>query len=566
MKPSFLVPSVLLVCACTSHLATSATLHVWQDSPSPGPPYATWTTAAHVIQDAVDAAVDGDTVLVTNGVYATGGRAVHGTMTNRVAIDRAITLRSVSGLEMTTIKGGEAPGGDTYGNGDGAIRCVYLGNGASLEGFTLANGHTRRNGNEYQEMQGGGVWSESSGVVTKCALTGNSAATSGGGALGSTLYNCLLTGNFSQSRGGGAHWSTLYNCTLTNNEAGYEAGGAYGGTLYNCILVDNAAPEGGGASWGTLYDCTLSGNVASWYGGGASWARLYNCILTGNSTRHGGGAYQSTLYNCTVLGNSAATSGAGIWGGALYNSIVYHNEGGNYSGYCTFQYSCTTPLPEGEGNFDAEPLIMQPVAGDLRLAPGSPCIDAGSDFYLAEVRLHLSDILTTDLDGNPRLLDGDGDGIPQFDVGAYEYRPPNPAEDVETLIAQVIGSDLAHNCTNPLLATLRAAAASFERESSRSGVNQLRAFQKKVQAQVAPADPDLAAQLVAAAQEVIDTVQAAAVLRIKAAGPKAALLWQQGVLQEAETLEGPWEDVSEAASPHEVEADSRQKFYRVKME
>ena len=36
--------------------ASAATRYVWQDSPSPGPPYDTWANAAHDIQTAVDAA------------------------------------------------------------------------------------------------------------------------------------------------------------------------------------------------------------------------------------------------------------------------------------------------------------------------------------------------------------------------------------------------------------------------------------------------------------------------------------------------------------------------------
>ncbi len=63
----------------------------------PTAPYTNWATAATTIQDAVDAAMGKDTVLVTNGVYASGGRAAFGTTTNRVAITRSITTLVLAG-------------------------------------------------------------------------------------------------------------------------------------------------------------------------------------------------------------------------------------------------------------------------------------------------------------------------------------------------------------------------------------------------------------------------------------------------------------------------------------
>jgi hypothetical protein len=130
--------------------ASAATRYVWQSSPIPTPPYSNWAKAARVIQDAVDVAVAGDEIVVTNGTYAAGGRAV-GTnlLVNRVAVDKPLTLRSVNGPQFTVIQGYQVPGTT---NGDGAIRCVYLANGAVLAGFTLTNGATRTTGDEEREQ------------------------------------------------------------------------------------------------------------------------------------------------------------------------------------------------------------------------------------------------------------------------------------------------------------------------------------------------------------------------------------------------------------------------------
>ena len=405
-------PKVTLLAAgllfLTAAQATPATIrYVNVNNPNPAPPYTDWGSAATTIQVAVDAAAAGDEILVTNGVYATGGRAIHGLMTNRVAVDKPITLRSVNGPASTIIRGHQVPGAT---NGDGAIRCAYLAEGAALSGFTLTNGATRASGGEIMEQSGGGLWCEFyTTQVTNCILTGNSAYYEGGGASGGTLIRCTLTGNSAQV-GGAVAGTALSDSTLAGNSA-YEGGASYGATILRCTLAGNSAPHGGAASEGTLDHCWLTGNSADW-GGGAAWSDLYNCTLTGNSASDGGGTFESGLRNCTLTGNEAFEDGGGTRGGGLNNCIVYYNtasQGANFY-FGNLNYCCTLPLPDiGTGSITNDPRFLDWFNGNLRLQSNSPCINAGANFYA---------LSPTDLDGNPRIKGG------TVDIGAYEFQAP----------------------------------------------------------------------------------------------------------------------------------------------
>ncbi|MEJ0089178.1 MAG: choice-of-anchor Q domain-containing protein [Limisphaerales bacterium] len=332
------------------------------NSTNSAPPYTNWITAATNIQDAVDASSMGDFIVVSNGTYNTGGRAVYGTSTNRLAVDKAVTVESVNGPGSTVI----------VGNYD--IRCVYLTNGASLIGFTLKNGAVISSANNPTNQDcGGGVWCESvSTTVSNCVLTYNLAYKNGGAAYQGTFNNCIISNNTAVMGGAGTYQANLNNCTVTRNHLQTDlsgGGGAAFGVLSNCLVIQNSAPNGGGTYFSTLNNCIvsnnyahfgggmccgtisntiISGNTAKFYGGGALSNSLVNCLLIGNKATnntvnsfygtYGGGAFQSSLINCTVMNNSSYTAGGGVCGGMLNNCMMMANSAQTGGAVVAFSY------------------------------------------------------------------------------------------------------------------------------------------------------------------------------------------------------------------------------------
>ena len=181
-----------------------------------------WETAFRDIQSAVDAANDGDLILVAEGTYAPFE-----------TYNKSIEIRSVGGYANTEI------------DADDSKRCATLGRDESstntvLVGFTLVKGN----------------------ATTDATLT---LWNCGGGVCGGTVRNCRIT-DCTASKGGGAYYSWMENCLIDHNTASTYGGGTYGCVAVNCTIADNA--------------------VESWYsgsGGGAYLGGCWNSIVYNNS-------------------------------------------------------------------------------------------------------------------------------------------------------------------------------------------------------------------------------------------------------------------------------------------
>ncbi len=102
-----------------------------------------WITAKQTIQAAVDLTTDGDTVWVTNGIYA---------LSAEISVTNAITIRSVNGPEVTIV------------DGNRSTRCFNLyDNNCRVVAFTIQNGSV------FLENDGGGIFCQSTNLLYQIA-------------------------------------------------------------------------------------------------------------------------------------------------------------------------------------------------------------------------------------------------------------------------------------------------------------------------------------------------------------------------------------------------------------
>jgi PKD repeat protein len=361
-----------------------------------------WATAVKTIQKGLDlASATGWTVQVANGTYTgTGNKDLD-------FAGKAIHLQSLGGAENCIIDCENSGRGFLFHSGETSASMV--------RGFTIRNGNV--------SGRGGGIYcGSSSPTITGCVIANNTGGDYVYGGGGIYCYSCN---------------SIISNCTIESNNATADGGGILCDngsslTIINSVIRGNDAYGGGGITCGesnpTITNCVIANNTAraAYFGGGGihcyeSSPVLTNCTIAGNSASYGGGLTSAassnpSLNNVICWSNNASSGGKQIY--------VFHSNASvtlNHSDYSNGTDDVAGSGPVTANNcINLDPLFVDAANGNYRLQSMSPCIDAGDNSLVP------ADV-ATDLDGNPRIADGNNDGIETVDIGAYESLAPGPA-------------------------------------------------------------------------------------------------------------------------------------------
>lgn len=413
--------ALLWVVLSTPSARAQSTWHVRADAP-PGGDGTSWASAFAGLDEALAALQPFDRVWVAAGTYRPGvpvdptdPRSATFLVPAAVSLyggfaGHEATLDERAGLFDETVLSGDL--GRQGERSDDAYNVVRTVNPSGvppgpvrIDGFTVRDGNADGAG---LDSTGGGVNGFNQFLVLSDVTLRENNALSGGGVFAQPgvlwLTRCRFLDNTAEVRGGGLHGQALalraYGCVFARNRARHRGGAVnlvsiaqvQSALLANCVFHDNSAARGGalhlpggsfssGKAW--LAGCTLAFNGAA-LEGGALW-------LQGEVTYPG----TALLSNSIVWGNRAPL-GPQVFGRAA--AVRCDVEGGGFT---------------AAGNFAAPPLFVDAAARDLRLAPGSPCIDAGWESAIA-----------------PDLLDLDGDGVLQepvpFDAAGWRRLRDDP--------------------------------------------------------------------------------------------------------------------------------------------
>ena len=357
------------------------------------PPFDTWGKAATNIQQAVDAAGSGDTVLLADGTFSIGAE---------ISLTKAITVTSLNGPDATRITKTA-----TY------MRLFNINHASALLcNITVTNGATG------QTTQGAGIY-VSAGTVSNCVIAeckpnrGSTVYLTG---ANSRLTHSVIRDNYDLGNSAGcggvklAGGTLMQYCTLTRNRCGTEVNGISSvymignSTVQNCVISNNAANSGSIAS---IALALQAGDT------------VRNTLIVNNANR-GISMAGGTVDCCTVSRNlcyGTGANGIALAGGQVRNSIFYYNGNSKYAASArdcvitggAISNSCS-PLLAGSNNTAAPPLFADPAAADFTLLPGSPCLETATNVPLVAL-----DLLNT-----ARPIDGDSDGTAKPDMGCFE--------------------------------------------------------------------------------------------------------------------------------------------------
>jgi hypothetical protein len=327
------------------------------------------------------------------------------------------------------------------------------------------------------DFSGGAVYAQNSTLnVTNCIFAGDKVNNdSGGGIYNSTdsepnITNCIFTGNKAFNYGGAIYnyqsTATVANCFFTGNNADYYGGGIYNyqclsAIVTNCIFSGNNANKYGGGmankeNVSLVTNCTFTENKAYYGGGTCNWynsdSNFTNCIFWDNDANTGNDEIfdnsEISVTCCDVKGGWAGTGNinedpcffevdtpTGSWtDNAFYDGTTFQstltdsyaswavNElAGRFVNPDTLNQKLQFFIVSNDANTIKVWSDVRTIATsgktyriyDYHLTIGSACIDAGypAGDYAGQ----------KDIDGEPRVFDGDSNGTEIVDIGADEY-------------------------------------------------------------------------------------------------------------------------------------------------